>query len=273
MQIFDYLDSHIMGSSILRKLVQRKTRTFIKLVPTFGGKVEALPCSPNKLRGKHPDVLIVDEASVIPAQMLSSEILMMLTKSNSRLIMLGTPFGFDHPFRKAFMNPGYKVYHFPSYSSPLVSQEILLEWKQMMTEEEWQREVEAVWVEIVNAYFRQDLIRECFFDPELQLEQDLENLSEKARVVGQRYSCYAGLDLGKEQDFSVLTILYEQNGVLKLVFLKQFPLGTDYSTVIAHVARASQIFNFRKICVDKGGAGEPVVEELRRINKIGRAYV
>ena len=134
-----------------------------------------------------------------------------------------------------------------------------------MTEEEWQREVEAVWVEIVNAYFKQDLIRECFFDPELQLEQDLENLSEKARAVGQRYSCYAGLDLGKEQDFSVLTILYEDNRVLKLVFLKQFPLGTDYSAVIAHVARASQIFNFRKICVDKGGAGEPVVEELRQI--------
>lgn len=265
MQIFDYLDSHIMGSNVLRKLVQKKTRTTIKLSEPFGGKIEALPCSPNKLRGKHPDVLIVDEASVIPAKMLSSEILMMLTKPNSKLIMLGTPFGFDHPFRKAFMNPSYKVYHFPSYSSPLVSQESLLEWKQMMTQEEWQREVEAVWVEIVNAYFKLDLIRECFFYPDLQLEQNLENLSERAMMIGQRYQCYSGLDLGKEQDFSVLTILYEDGNALKLLFLKQFPLGTDYSTVIAHVAKACQIFNIRKICVDKGGAGEPVIEELRRI--------
>lgn len=52
---------------------------------------------------------------------------------------------------------------------------------------------------------------------------------------------------------------------MKLIFLKQFPLGTDYSAVIAHVAKACQIFNIRKICVDKGGDGEPVVEELRRI--------
>ena len=264
MQIFDYLDSHIMGSRVLRKLVQKKTRTVIKLLPPFSGKIEALPCSPNKLRGKHPDVLIVDEASVIPTQMLSSEILMMLTKSHSKLIMLGTPFGFEHPFRKAFMNPSFKVYHFPSYSSPLVSQQILQEWRQMMTQEEWQREVEALWVEIVNAYFKQDLIRECFFDPELQLEQDIENLSEKSKTIGQKHPCYAGLDLGKEQDFSVLTILYEDNGVIKLLFLKQFPLGTDYSSVIAHVAKASQIFNIRRICVDKGGAGEPVIEELRR---------
>ncbi|GEM_PF-6454436 len=67
------------------------------------------------------------------------------------------------------------------------------------------------------------------------------------------------------EDLHQRNLVLIDSNVLKLVFLKQFPLGTEYRTVMAHVAKASQILNIRKVCFDEGGAGEPVVEELRRI--------
>jgi len=263
MQMFDYCEKHVMASDILNMYTKpgrggRHTRTILKLGKPFEGRIEALPCSPNKLRGKHPDVMLVDEASIIPTEMLASELIMMLTKPDVRLIMAGTPFGFDHPFRTAFNNPNYRVYHEPSYNSPLVSKENLEEWRQIMTQEQWQREVEAKWVEVLNSYFPEDLIRECV-DPELGFIEDLE----KAEIP--RGPVFAGLDLGKQQDFSVLAIIIIDGEKLKHFYLYQFPLGTKYSEVIAHVARANQIFRFSKIIVDKSGVGDPIVEELENI--------
>lgn len=154
-QIFSYLENHILANEILRNHVERHTRTLIKLKKPFEGKVEALPCSPNRLRGRHPDILLIDEASIVPAEMLSSELLPMLSKPRARLIMLGTPWGWDHPFRTAFLSTKFSTYHAPSTSSPLVSESQLLEWKELMTEDQWKREVEAQWIQPSDSYFPQ----------------------------------------------------------------------------------------------------------------------
>ena len=115
--------------------------------------------------------------------MITSEIMMMLTKPNSSLVMSGTPMAFDHVFRKAFLDTKrYSIHHYPSNSSPLVSQTQLEEWRDMMTKEEWQREVEALWVEATQTFFPMDLIAKCI-DPELdnpaspnQYIQDIEHI-------------------------------------------------------------------------------------------------
>ena len=90
----------------------------------------------------------------------------MLTKPNAGLIMSGTPMAFEHVFRKAFLDTArYSVHHYPSNTSPLVSDMQLVEWREMMTKEEWQREVEALWTESTQAFFPIDLIASCI-DPE-----------------------------------------------------------------------------------------------------------
>ena len=44
------------------------TRTTLKLKPPLGGRIIALPCSKDKLRGYHPDYIFIDEASIVPAR-------------------------------------------------------------------------------------------------------------------------------------------------------------------------------------------------------------
>ena len=271
MIMFDYCYSTIVANPLMKEMIQHPgtTRTIIKLKPPLGGRLVALPCSPDKLRGYHPDWVFIDEASIVPSEMITSEIMMMLTKPNAGLVMSGTPMAFNHVFHKAFQNrKRYSVHHYPSYSSPLVSRQQLDEWHDVMTQEEWKREVEALWVEAAHTFFPIDLIAGCI-DPQLgnpespdAYVEDIEKVNPQ-QLKGQYY---AGLDLGKQVDYSVLAVVQKtENGEVRLVHKRQLPLGTPYPDVVAYVARAQQIFRFQSLHVDKGGIGDAIVDELNQI--------
>jgi hypothetical protein len=273
MIMFDYCISTINANPLLREMLQRpgSTRTVIKLKPPLNGKLIALPCSPNKLRGYHPDWIFLDEASIVPSEMITSEIMPMLTKPNVVLIMSGTPMAFDHVFRKAFLDTQrYSIHHYSSDSSPLVSKPQLLEWREMMTKEEWQREVEALWVETTQTFFPMDLIATCL-DPELDnpasTNQYIEELERIKPIQQVRRHYFAGLDLGKQIDHSVLTVAeLKDKKIVRLVHKRQFPLGTPYQEVIAYIVKAHQTFGFEGMYVDKTGVGDAIVDELESID-------
>lgn len=267
MIMFDYCYHTIQTNPLMKKMIKHPgtTRTTIRLKPSLGGRLVALPCSPDKLRGFHPDWVFVDEASIVPTEMITSEIMLMLTKPNCHFVMSGTPKGFEHILRRAFLDrKRYSLHHYPSYTSPLVSKETINEWKQDMTQEEWMREVEAQWTELRNVFFPMDLIISCV-DPQLgdhdspnRYYEDLEKINPN-NLYG---TFYAGLDVGKQMDHSVLAVIQKINGKRRLVYKRQFPLGTPYPDVIGHIARAHQIFKFANILVDKTGVGDVIVDEI-----------
>ena len=273
MIMFDYCISTINANPLLCEMVQRpgSTRTVIKLKKPLNGKLIALPCSPNKLRGYHPDWIFLDEASIVPSDMITSEIMLMLTKPDVGFIMSGTPLAFDHVFRKAFVDTKrYSIHHYSSDSSPLVSKPQLLEWREMMTKEEWQREVEALWVENTQTFFPMDLIVACI-DPDLDnpasIYRYIENLEQINPFQQVRRHYFAGLDLGKQVDYSVLMVVeLKDKKFVRVVHKRQFPLGTPYPEVIAYTARAHQTFYFEGLNVDKTGVGDAVVDELDDID-------
>ena len=272
MIMFDYCYHTIQANTLMREMMKHPgtTRTTIRLKPPMGGRLVALPCSPDKLRGYHPDWVFIDEASIVPSEMITSEILMMLTKPNASLVMSGTPMAFEHAFRRAFLDGiRYSVHHYQSYSSPLVSQEQLAEWREMMTKEEWEREVEASWIEAAHAFFPMDLIVACV-NPELDNPDSpnayVEDI-EKVNSEQLKGSYHAGLDLGKQVDFSVLAVVQRmESGEIRLIHKRQFSLGTPYPDVVAYVTRAHQTFNFGGLFVDKTGIGDAIVDELEEIH-------
>jgi len=241
------------------------TRTTIRLKPPLGGRLVALPCSTDKLRGFHPNWVFCDEASIIPSEMITSEIMLMLAKPNCHFVMSGTPKSFDHILPREFLDKERcSVHHYASYASPLVSKERLEEWKLDMTKEEWTREVEAEWTELTNVFFPMDLIINCV-NPELgnpdSPNRYLDNLEEidPRRLRG---AFYGGIDIGKQVDHSVLAVVQKINGKRRLIYKHQFPLGTPYPDVIGHVAKANHIFDFVSIYVDKTGVGDVIVDEI-----------
>jgi phage FluMu gp28-like protein len=79
------------------------------------------------------------------------------------------------------------------------------------------------------------------------------------------FDYYLGVDLGKKQDHSVIAVIRRDVDAYRLVFLKEFRLGTEYSGVIGYIkVLASRLNSVAKICVDQTGA-EYFVEDLQAV--------
>ncbi len=101
-------------------------------------------------------------------------------------------------------------------------------------------------------------IRECVEDYDL-IDED--QLKTEGRISG---SYFLGADFGKKVDYSVIALLKEEEKErYRLVFLKQFQLGTPYTDVVAFVQRLNQKFDVEKGFVDQSAVGESLVEEIK----------
>jgi phage FluMu gp28-like protein len=257
MIMFDRIATFVYSVPRLRNKIVRATRTLIHF--ENGSRIIALPCSENLLRGYTAQMVICDEASFMPEEVITQVIFPMLSTTNGYAIFLSTPWGKDHFFYRAFVNPAYSVHKVKSEQCPLIKREFLEEMKANMTREAYLMEYEAEFVEALNSYFPQDLIRKCV-ELAQKLGVELYGSLEATFPTG---DCYAGVDFGKLQDYSVITVLRREGDILKLVYLYQFPLETPYTQVIGHLVRAHQKLKFRKVFVDQTGVGEPVLEEIR----------
>jgi len=121
------------------------------------------------------------------------------------------------------------------------------------------REYEAEFTEAATSYFQQELIRRCI---EKAQQTNLETYASLEQSIP-KGDYYAGLDLGKLQDYSALVVLQKTQDHLNAVYTYQFPLQTPYSEVINTIAAADEKFQFKKLIADQSGIGEPILESLQ----------
>ena len=249
----------------LEASIVRETQGLIEL--TNGSVIIPLPCSPDKIRGYTADLVIIDEAAFVPEEVITSIVMPMLAATDGTLIMLSTPWSKDHIFYRAFSGEveGWSVHHVPSSKCPLIKPSFLEAQKRIMTEAEFKRECLAEFVEEEACYFPMDLILKCV-NPELKAAFTLEYA--EAKPHGEYY---AGLDLGKLRDFSVLAVVERSIDKLLLRLLRVFKLNTPYSAVIAEVLRAYGKFGFIRLAMDRSGVGEGVYEQL--VRELGESVV
>jgi len=265
MIMFDRILDLIYSNPWLPKSVVRKTRTLIHL--DNGSRVVALPCSANLLRGYTASLIIADECSFMPEEVITQVMFPMLSTTNGKAIFLSTPWGRNHFFYRAFIDPNYSVHHVRSGECPLITKEFLEEQRRNMTAETYKIEYEAEFTEAATSFFPQDLIRSCV-DSEMEFISSIEDPVPSGQYFG-------GCDLGKLADYSVFTVVSKEDEMLRLVFLKQFLSETSYSSVIGFIVRAQQKFHFIKILIDKSGVGEAVAEEMKAqglANAEGQAF-
>ena len=255
--MFDKILAFTTQNQLLAKSITRKTRTIIQL--TNKSQIIALPCSENLLRGYTAQLTICDEAAFIPEKTITQIIFPMLSTTNGTAIFLSTPWDKNHFFYRAFVNPAYSIHKIKSADCPLIKPEFLEEMRQNMTREAFLMEYEAEFVEALNSYFPQDLIRKCVESAQklgLELCTNLERDFPKGDY-------YAGVDFGKLQDHSVLSVIKAEDNIIKLLYIHELPLETPYNQVIGHLTRANEKFHFQKVQVDQTGVGEPILEEIR----------
>lgn len=250
--MLDRIQELIENTFILQQGVTKQIRTEIHL--HNNSVIVALPCSENLLRGYTADQIICDEAAFMPEQTITQVMFPMLSATNGSAIFLSTPWGKNHFFYKACTRPEYSVHHAKSTECPLITPEFLQEQKRILPDEIYRSEYLAEFTEAAHCFFPQDLIRTC-------IDPTLEQITDPQHAPTAAY--YAGLDLGKLNDYSVIAIIKHDENLLKLVHIHEFPLDTRYSHVIGYVANANKRMQFEKLYVDQTGVGEPIQEDLR----------
>jgi phage FluMu gp28-like protein len=254
-KIADLIDTALSAQAMLRY----KTRRKIEFVN--GSRIIALPCGRDgsTLRGFTADMVILDEANFIPPMVINSVIRpTTITRPEARTIMLSTPWTKDHPFYEALTKEEqeFKTYTWPSSMNPSISNESLELERKTIGEFNFDREYNAQFLDDQASFFPSNLVLACTDDYELN--PDL--------AAGTKYKgdFHIGIDFGKKSDHTVIAIIQRMTEEeLRLVYLKEFELGTPYMTVIGIVKMLDKAYEFTFGYLDQTGVGESPCELIR----------
>ena len=255
-RIHDFLGS--LPSSLRRRLVEKQQRTVIRF--RNGSRIVALPNSPQLLRGYTAHQCIADESAFFrDDELVFYNVLMpMLSTTDGILIASSTPWSTDSVFYRLCMNPEYSQ-HVVTWEdvvkAGLVKPSFIEEMKASIPVERFQREFESKFVEDVDAWLPQSLIASCI-DSELQ-PYDFHDAPEG--------EFYAGLDFGKQQDYSVVAVVQKFDRIVKLVHVHRFPLQTEYASVIGYAKSLQDRWkSIQAVYADITGVGAYIVEDMVR---------
>lgn len=251
-------------NTFLRKIPQglyhRPLRTMIHL--SNGSLIEAFPNNPETIRGPTLDLVYCDEMNFIPNdEELYDAILFTLGTTNGKFLCTSTPWTTDSVFYKICHNKEFEdfgrshiTYQDAVEPKGPLKKEILEKMKKQFEGDpwRWKREMLAEWAEDEDVWLPQSLISSCI-DHQLEFYE----FDDQARG-----EFYAGLDLGKHQDYSVLEVVQLKDDVVRLVHEHQFPLKTPYASVIGYVKTLGDRWGFRNVLVDMSGVGDYIVEDM-----------
>jgi len=267
------------------KLIIRRITYFLKKLPpgmffkplktvirfSNGSVIEAFPNNPDTIRGPTLHLVYVDEFNFVrDDEDLYEAILFTISTTNGKFLCTSTPWTTDSIFYKIFNRKEYKDFARSRVTwrealepkGPLKKQ-ILKKIRKQFAEDpwRWKREMEAEWAEDETTWLSQSLITRCqatqkSFGEEIEL-WDFESVHKGATL-------FAGLDLGRVEDYSALVVIEqvkENKHVLR--HLKIFELGTSYAAVIGYIKMLQDRWGgFSKIRVDSTNQ-DYVVEDMK----------
>ena len=208
------------------------------------------------LLGEGLDWVILDEASRLRPRVWESHISQRLIDKRGWALLISTPKGkgyyFDLFRRGRSDDPDWRSWNYATWTNPLLDRDLIERERGRLPERVFRQEYGAEFIEGSGAVFRN--VRECATG------------GFQERQEGRRY--YAGLDLAKVEDYTVLSILDDQR---KLVFVDRFH-RQDWPIQIQRIKAALERFGRPDVYVDSTGAGEPIYEQLRRDGVPAHAY-
>jgi len=211
--------------------------------------------NPVSLLGEGLDWLIVDEASRLKPLIWESHLSQRLIDKKGWALLISTPKGkgwFYELFQRGGRDPAYASWNHPSWTNPHLDRDMIEQERDRLPERVFLQEYGAEFIEGAGSVFRN--VRECatgtFADPDPDK------------------TYFAGLDLAKVEDYTVLVILDEDR---RVVHVDRFH-RLDWSMQVNRILAATDRYNQALIYCDTTGAGEPVFESLCAAGVFARPY-
>ena len=251
---------YISGSHLKHRILSLKENEKKLLLRNMSGGVSEIrgksADNPVSLLGEGLDWVIVDEAARLKPSIWEGHLTQRLIDKKGWALLISTPKGkgyFYDLFRRGQgSDPDYESWNSPSRENPYLDEKLIEAERARLPERVFRQEFEAEFLEGAGQVLRgvRDLATGSFEEP----------------IAGARY--YAGIDLAKVEDFTVICILDKER---KVVFVDRFH-RIDWALQINRIKAATDRFNRSLAHVDSTGPGEPVFEALRRAGVPCREY-
>ncbi|MEM1558248.1 MAG: terminase family protein [Thermoproteota archaeon] len=218
--------------------------------------------SMDKIRGYTSHMILIDEMAFIKddEKLVLNVLYPMLSTTDGAMICSSTPWGVNSMFYRVCHDPSWShhvatwedAYREGLYSKTFVETE--LKALRESNPQQFKIEYECEFIPDMDSWLSQDLIAKC-------VDGSLEYVDYGTQLEGE---FYAGVDLGKHQDYSVIAVLKREDDVLKLIHLKRFPLETAYASIIGYLKGLyDNLKTIQSILMDQTGVGEYIVEDVR----------
>jgi Terminase RNaseH-like domain/Terminase large subunit, T4likevirus-type, N-terminal len=213
--------------------------------------------NPVSLLGEGLDWLIVDEAARMRPEVWQGHLSQRLIDKRGWALLISTPRGRGWFYGLFRMGKDPEVedvesWNAPSWQNPHLDRDLIEAERERLPERVFRQEYGGEFVEGSGAVFRyvRKRARGDWQDPS------------KDR------SYYAGLDLAKVEDYTVLAIMDDKR---RLVFADRFN-RIDWSLQIERIREATKRYRNPPLLVDSTGKGEPIYEALRAAGCEAKGY-
>jgi phage terminase large subunit-like protein len=247
-KVFEYFVKWYLMLGGDPKTVYTKPFPHIKIKEGFWIQCKSAD-NPVSLLGEELDLTIIDEASKIPKNVYERQIFPTTTSRGGKTIFISTPSGQNWFYQKWLESKEREdgaSFQFPSKSNPTLKEEEWERAKKILPDQVFKQEYEASFLPDAAGVFRG--IREIVRDDCL-----------KDVIAGHRY--VMGVDLGKHEDFTVLTVIDQANN--NVVFFDRFQ-KIDYPFQRQRIIATAKRYNNARVTIDSTSVGEPIKDDLER---------
>lgn len=256
-EIVDYAGEHLKD----RIIKYRESDRTLILATGNGCQSEIIGKSadnPASLLGEAIQWCVIDEAAQLTPKIWPSYLRARLADYAGWALFISTPrpgwfktiyqYGIDGTKRR----PDWESWHYTTWDNPHITREELEGMKNSMPEQAYLQEVMAEFLEGFDVVFRR--VRDCA------------TMDNQPPIAGMSY--YAGLDLAKVNDFTVLRIL---NKARQEVFAERYN-RLDWAIQYARIVARTKEYNNALTTVDTTGPGDPIYDNLRTLGVRVKPY-
>lgn len=173
-------------------VIDEKTR---RIELSNGSAIESVPTSEFQIRSATVDLLIFDEAGVIPQSIVAAAEPTLAAREGGRIVYAGTPWRLDSPFHRVVQlgdrgSPTVRTVRWSLDDAPHVNWQLVEYHRESMAEAVFRAEYEGVWGGTSDALLSRELLDAASADYQLV---DLADMPSEVALLG-------GVDWGRRHD-------------------------------------------------------------------------
>ena len=216
--------------------------------------------NPDALVGEGLDLLIMDEAARVKPDAWEIALQPALADKKGSAIFISTPKGKNWFYTLYNMGVSEDFSEYKSFNYPSVANTTIPDFDQ---------EIERRRATTPELIFRQEYLAE-FIEGGGEVFQDIRGvLADTLREPIPTHQYVMGVDLAKHQDFTVLTVADVSSG--HIVHFDRFS-KIDWNYQKDKIKEVAKYYNDAVIYIDSTGVGDPIVEDLQRVDLLISPY-